>query len=128
MFKSVFVLISAIARSKAVSGRSKPATFWNRKQLLGTAPMRDRWSMSNVSVTRSSMRLMSTQRNFKRRKLQLRHLQCSGYPKGRLPPGCCPGFWEDVFNLTIGHGRQAGQHVVEISVGLDAVAPAAFDD
>jgi hypothetical protein len=30
-----------------VSGHSKPATFWNRKQLLGTARVRDEWSMSN---------------------------------------------------------------------------------
>src|SRR5258708_11157130 len=27
---------------------SKPATFWNRKQLLWTARMRDQWGMSNV--------------------------------------------------------------------------------
>jgi hypothetical protein len=33
--------------SLGVGGRSKPATFWNRKQLLGTARMRDQWSMSN---------------------------------------------------------------------------------
>jgi hypothetical protein len=29
------------------SGHSKPATFWNRRQLLGTVRMRDQWSMSS---------------------------------------------------------------------------------
>jgi len=71
---------------------------------------------------------MLTRRNCKRRKFQLRHLQCLGYSKRSVSPGCCPGFWDDVFNLTIGHGWQACQYVVQISVGLDAVTPAAFDD
>ena len=40
----------------------------------------------------------------------------------------CPSFWNNVFNLTIRHCGQAGQHVAQISVGLDIVTPAAFDD
>jgi hypothetical protein len=48
--------------------------------------------------------------------------------KRGVSPGCSPGFWDDVFNLTISHGWQARQDVVQISVGLDAVAAATFDN
>jgi hypothetical protein len=39
-----------------------------------------------------------------------------------------PSFWNNVFDLTIGHCGKARQHVAQISVGLDIVTPAAFDD
>ena len=121
-------LTKAITESGTINIENQKGPTIPNRVFSRSLQTRDSMASSNVSVTRSSMQSMSTQRNCKRRKLELRHLQCSGYPKGRVSPGCCPGFWEDVFNLTIGHGRQAGQHVVEISVGLDAVAPAAFDD
>jgi hypothetical protein len=41
-----------------VSGQSKPATFWNRKQLLETARMRDQWSMSNSLKVSDSTELV----------------------------------------------------------------------
>jgi hypothetical protein len=41
---------------------------------------------------------------------------------------CRPGFWNDVFDLVILHGRQPRQYVVQISVGFDVLTPAAFDD
>src|SRR6202049_4312568 len=41
-----------------VSGQSKPATFWNRKQLLETARMRDQWSMSNSLKVSGSTELV----------------------------------------------------------------------
>jgi hypothetical protein len=41
---------------KIVSGQSKPATFWNRKQLLGTARMRDQWSMSNSLKVQATLK------------------------------------------------------------------------
>ena len=71
---------------------------------------------------------MLTRRDCKRRKFQLRHLQCLGCSKCSASPGCGPGFWDDVFSLTIGHGGQACQNVVQLSVGLDAVPPATFDN
>jgi hypothetical protein len=42
--------------------------------------------------------------------------------------GRCPSFWNNVFNLAIGHCGQAGQDVAQISVGLDTMTAAAFDD
>jgi len=58
---------------------------------------------------------------------ELRRLQCLGCSR-RSVSGGCPSFWNNVFNLTIGHCGQAGQYVAQISVGLDMVTPAAFDD
>jgi hypothetical protein len=55
-------------------------------------------------------------------------LQSLGSSKSSFSSGCCPSFWNNVFDLTIGHGWQPCQNVMQISVGLDTVAPATFDD
>jgi len=60
--------------------------------------------------------------------LELRHFQPLGCSKSGFSGGGCPGFWNNVFDLTIGHGWQARQNVIQIGVGFDAMAPAAFND
>ena len=39
-----------------------------------------------------------------------------------------PGFWRDILNLPVGHGRQPGEDIAEVSVGFDTVAAAALND
>ena len=39
-----------------------------------------------------------------------------------------PGFWRDILDLPVGHGRQAGEDIAEVSVGFDTVAAAALND
>jgi hypothetical protein len=39
-----------------------------------------------------------------------------------------PGFWGDILNLPVGHGRQPGEDIAEVSVGFDTVAAAALND
>ena len=84
-----------------------------------------------VSVTPSALRAcidLLARRNRRRRKFELRHLQCLRCFECGAFLGCRPGFWNDVFDLVIGHGWQARQYVVQISVGLDTVSSSAFDD
>jgi hypothetical protein len=39
-----------------------------------------------------------------------------------------PGFWRNILNLPVSHGRQPAQNVAEVSVGFDPVAPAVLND
>ena len=39
-----------------------------------------------------------------------------------------PGLGSDFVNLMVGHPRQAGKDIFEITVGVDLAAAAAFDD
>ena len=39
-----------------------------------------------------------------------------------------PGFWRDILDLPVGHGRQTGEDIAEVSVGFDTVAAAALND
>jgi hypothetical protein len=42
--------------------------------------------------------------------------------------GSRPSFWNNVFDLTIGHRRQPCQNVMQIGVGFNAMTSAALDD
>jgi hypothetical protein len=44
-------------------------------------------------------------------------LQCLCCSKCSVSGGGCPSFWNNVFNLTIGHRGQTAQHIAQISVG-----------
>jgi hypothetical protein len=37
-------------------------------------------------------------------------------------------FWRDILNLPVGHRRQAGEDIAEVSVGFDTVTAAALND
>ena len=53
-----------------VSGHSKPATLWNRKQLLRTTQMRDQWGMSNVLTVSAQATIYSLHdRGWSRRRI-----------------------------------------------------------
>ena len=54
-------------------------------------------------------------------KSQSRHLQSLGCLKCDVFSGCCPDFWNDILNLTIGHGWQACQRIAQVSVGFYTV-------
>lgn len=42
--------------------------------------------------------------------------------------GLCPGYRRDVFELSVGHGRQAGEHIAQICPGIQATGATGFDD
>jgi hypothetical protein len=46
----------------------------------------------------------------------------------RLVVSFSPGFWRNILNLPVSHGRQPAQNVAEVSVGFDPAATAALND
>jgi hypothetical protein len=60
--------------------------------------------------------------------LELRRLQSLGSSRSGFCSGSWPSFWNNVFDLTIGHGWQPSQNVTQISIGFDAMTSAAFNN